>query len=87
MRQPKGVEILDTITAKALGSKKYKEELLADPVKVLRAEGLKIPRGVTVEILENTADTIYLVLPRQTAKLIDLGEVNITIVADHTGGT
>jgi Nitrile hydratase, alpha chain len=87
MRQPKGVEILDAVTAKALGSKKYKEALLANPVKVLRAEGLRIPRGVHVEILENTADTIYLVLPSQIVRTIDMGEVNITVIACHTGGT
>lgn len=87
MRQPKGVEILDVVTAKALGSKSYKQELLANPAKVLRAEGLRIPRGVKVEILENTEDTIFLVLPTQMVKTIDMGEVNITVIACHTGGT
>lgn len=87
MRQPRGVEILDAVTAKALDSNKYKQQLLADPAAVLTAEGLTIPEGVRVVILENTADTIYLVLPSQVVKTIDLAAVDITIVAHHTGGT
>lgn len=86
MRQPKGVEILDSVTAKALTSKAYKRKLLADPVTVLKDAGLKIPRGVTIVIHENQADTIHLVLPSQRADTINLKEVNITIIADHTGG-
>jgi hypothetical protein len=87
MRQPKGVEILDAVTAKALDSEKYKLALLADPVKVLRAEGLTIPDGVDVVIHQNTAKTIHLVLPSRVLKRVDLGEVNITVIACHTGGT
>jgi hypothetical protein len=87
MRDPLGVEILDVVTAKALGSNNYKKQLLADPVKVLKAEGLKIPRGVTVEILQNTEKKVYFVLPSQLPTTIDLGEVNILMVARHTGGT
>jgi hypothetical protein len=87
MRDPLGVEILDVVTAKALGSTNYKKQLLADPVKVLKAEGLKIPRGVTVEILQNTEKKVHFVLPSQMPTTIDLGEVNILMVARHTGGT
>jgi hypothetical protein len=87
MRQPRGVEILDAVTAKALDDPQYKEELLDNPVEVLRREGLTIPDGVDVVICENTPTTIYLVLPSQAVKTIDLGEVNIMIVAHHTGGT
>ena len=87
MRQPRGVEILDAVTAKALESEDYKQRLLADPVKVLTDEGLTIPEGVDVVIHQSTADTIHLVLPSQIAETIDLREVDITIVAHHTGGT
>lgn len=87
MRQPRGVEILDAVTAKALDNPQYKKELLDNPVEVLRREGLTIPEGVDVVICENTANTIYLVLPSQVVKTIDLGEVNLRIVAHHTGGT
>lgn len=87
MRQPKGVEILDAVTAKALGNEVYKEALRADPRTVLTAEGLTIPPGVEVEILENTAKKIYLVLPSHSIDTIGFGEVDITVIACHTGGT
>jgi hypothetical protein len=87
MRQPRGVEILDAVTAKALESEEYKQQLLADPVKVLTDEGLTIPEGVNVVIHPNTTDTIHLVLPSQIAETIDLSEVDITFIAHHTGGT
>jgi Nitrile hydratase, alpha chain len=87
MRQPRGVEILDAVTAKALENEEYKRQLLADPVKVLRNEGLTIPDGVNVVIHENTADTIHLVLPSQPAKAIDLDQTDLTMIAHHTGGT
>lgn len=87
MRQPRGVEILDAVTAKALASDKYRRQLLADPVKVLTDEGLTIPKGVDVVIHENTARTIHLVLPSRSMKRIDLDAVNITVIACHTGGT
>jgi hypothetical protein len=86
MRQPRGVEILDSVTAKALDSEDYKRRLLDDPVKVLADEGLTIPEDVTVVIHENTGDTIHLVLPSQLVETITLGEVDLTIVANHTGG-
>jgi hypothetical protein len=87
MRQPKGVDILDAVTAKALGSREYKQKLLDDPVKVLRDAGLTIPNGVDVVIHQNTAKTIHLVLPSRIINRINLGEVNITVIACHTGGT
>lgn len=87
MRQPKGVEILDAVTAEALASDKYKRQLLEDPVKVLTDAGLKIPEDVDVVIHENTAHTIHLVLPTRIAESIDLDDVSITVIACHTGGT
>jgi hypothetical protein len=87
MRQPKGIEILDAVTAKALASPTYKRKLRADPVEVLRDEGLTIPPRVRVIIHQNTAKTIHLVLPSQPVETIDFGEVDITVIACHTGGT
>jgi hypothetical protein len=86
MRQPRGVEILDAVTAKALGSDEYKKQLLDNPAKVLEAEGLEIPDGINIVIHENTEETIHLVLPSKQVDEIDLEEVDITIIAFHTGG-
>lgn len=86
MRQPRGVEILDAVTARALEDPAYKEQLLDNPAEVLSEAGLSIPEGVEIVVHENTADTIHLVLPSQAPTTIDLREVDITIIAFHTGG-
>jgi hypothetical protein len=87
MRQPKGVEILDAVTARALSDKRFRNRLLKNPKAVLRKEGLEIPDDVEIVVHENTDDTIHLVLPSGPAQTIDLEEVDITIIAFHTGGT
>jgi hypothetical protein len=86
MRQPKGVEILDAVTAKALDDSDYRQRLIDDPVPVLKQEGLEIGKGIKVVIHENTGDTIHLVLPSQLPASIDIEEIDITIIAHHTGG-
>jgi hypothetical protein len=86
MTEPRGVEILDAVTAKALDDPRYKDDLVKHPVDVLRKAGLTIDDGVDVVIHENTADTIHLVLPERILKTIDFGEVNIVMIACRTGG-
>jgi Nitrile hydratase, alpha chain len=44
-----------------------KEKLIADPEGVLEAEGLSVPAGVTVRVLENTDKVVNLVLPLKPA--------------------
>jgi hypothetical protein len=51
------------IVAMAWADEGYKARLLANPVAVLAEEGLEIPAGVAVKILENTGTQIHLVLP------------------------
>jgi len=41
----------------------YREALKADPVKVLKEAGVEVPEGVTYEVVENTPDKFYIVLP------------------------
>lgn len=40
-----------------------KQRLLSDPAAVLAERGIDIPEGVSVNVVEDTADTINLVLP------------------------
>lgn len=41
----------------------YKAKLLGDPHGALDEVGVVVPAGTTVKVVENTADTQYLVLP------------------------
>jgi hypothetical protein len=43
----------------------YKRRLLADPATVLRAEGVNLPKGVRVRVIEDTDKLLHLVLPNE----------------------
>lgn len=51
------------ITAKAWSDPAFKARLLSDPHVALREAGIDIPAGKTVKVVENTSDTVHLVLP------------------------
>jgi hypothetical protein len=49
----------------------FKRRLLADPVNVLRAEGVNLPEGLRVRVIEDTEKLLHLVLPNaQGAKSV-----------------
>ena len=53
----------DHIVAKAWADKKYKKRLLADPVAVLKENGLAVPVGMKIKVVEDTDKLCTLVLP------------------------
>lgn len=53
------------IIAKAWADDDFKRRLLADPVSALRAEGIDVPAGIAISVVENTADRFTFVLPRK----------------------
>lgn len=52
------------IMAKCWADESFKQKLLADANATLKAEGIDIPAGITVNIVENTSQVINYVLPR-----------------------
>lgn len=81
----KGFEILQRIAARALESESYRQELLDDPKRVLANEGLEVPDEVEVEVHENSAERIHLVLPGRIDALeeLDIEEVDVTVFIPH----
>jgi hypothetical protein len=51
------------IIAKAWRDPAFRAELIANPAAALKAEGIEVPDGITVTVLENTDNQFYLVLP------------------------
>jgi nitrile hydratase alpha subunit len=45
----------------------FKRRLVADPRAALQEEGVPLPEGKTVRVVEDTAETMHLVLPRKLA--------------------
>ena len=54
---------LGKIIAKAWRDPAFKAELIANPAAALKAEGIDVPAGMTVTVLENTDELFHLVLP------------------------
>jgi hypothetical protein len=82
-------EINDIIAKYASKDEKYKKALLADPKRILGMQmGQKLPDFLNVKVVEETADTIYLVLPHQAGE--ELSDADLEMVAggkkDEGGG-
>ena len=78
------------IIAKAWRDPAFKAELIANPAAALKAEGIDVPAGMTVTVVENTDKQFHLVLPppRSTDELSedDLETVAGGITRDGKGG-
>jgi hypothetical protein len=55
------------IVAKAWEDEEFKLRLLKDATRALQDEGLAVPEGVTVKVLENTPEVFHLIIPSKPA--------------------
>jgi hypothetical protein len=55
--------VFGKIIAKAWRDPAFKAELIANPAAALKAEGIDVPAGMTVTVVENTDKQLHLVLP------------------------
>jgi hypothetical protein len=56
---------MQKIIVKAWMDDDYKQALLANPTSRLKEEGVEIPEGVEIHIVENTENVHHLVLPHK----------------------
>jgi hypothetical protein len=63
VEQPEFDDVWQQLVARAWSHPAFKAKLLADPAVVLKTNGLTVPAGVTVKVLENTDAVLNLVLP------------------------
>ncbi|GAB1392788.1 hypothetical protein MASR1M60_09510 [Rhodocyclaceae bacterium] len=59
------------LIAKCWADEAFKQKLLADSSGTLAAQGIAVPQGVTVRVVENTAQEITLVIPARPTELSD----------------
>lgn len=59
------------VVAQAWSDDSYKQRLLADPVGVMAEQGLTPPTGKQLRIVEDTADTVHVVLRAKPDELSD----------------
>jgi nitrile hydratase len=51
------------IVAKSWADEDYKQRLLSDASAVLKEEGIGVPEGLNIKVLEDTSKKVHLVLP------------------------
>ena len=69
------------IVAKAWADAAFMRRLLADPAAVLKEHGIRMPAGVQVKVVEDTAQVRHLTLPVRPA-----GELRDEQLAAMAGG-
>lgn len=69
---------------KAWANKSYKDRLKENPVAVLAEEGMKLPPGTKVVVLEDTENTVHVVIPAHPTT--GEGEVSLEELATAYGG-
>jgi hypothetical protein len=75
-------EISAGIARRAWRDEAFHKAVLADPAKVYEEHfGQPLPPGVTVKVLEDTANTVHFVLPAKPAKVGELSDDELEQVA------
>lgn len=79
----------EQIIAKCWADESFKQQLMADPAGTLKAEGIEVPAGVRVQVVENTPQVFNLVIPARPTDLSDevLGPVVGGATAPGSGGS
>lgn len=71
MNQEQQVNKMNQLIARCWADESFKQQLLTDPAAVLKAEGVDVPVGMNVRVVENTQQLFHLVLPPRPAELSD----------------
>jgi len=76
------------IISKCLADAAFKQQFIADPVAAIKAEGLTLPDGVKVNVVENTATEITFVIPAPLSDVSDealAGVAGGAFIQNHFG--
>lgn len=75
-------EIQDLLSKFATDNPKYRAALMSDPKSILEKQfNTTLPAGVTVKAVQETADTIYVVVPYVPAQGAELSDNALEMVA------
>ena len=72
MDQEQQSKKMSQIVAKCWADDSFKQQLLAEPLATLKAEGIELPDGLAVKVLDNTANVFHLVIPAKPTELSDI---------------
>ena len=75
-------EMQDLLMKFSLESPKYREALLNDPRGIVEKQfALEVPEHINVKVVEETADTIYVVVPHAVEQGAELSDADLEAVA------
>lgn len=79
-------EIMDHLAKFSAESAEYRKKLLENPRDIVsRQFAMEIPEGVTVKVVEDTPETVHIVLPYTVAEGAELSDADLEAVAGgHT---
>ncbi len=79
-------EVNDLIAGFATKNPDYKRALLANPKKVVAMQlGQELPESLNIKVIEDTADTIHIVLPYVPQEGAELSDADLEMVAGGKG--
>ena len=71
------------IVAKSWADEDYKKRLLSMPMEILKKEGMELPSGLEVRVVENTDNVYYLVLPEKPSESEISAEEGDSLIAAY----
>ena len=75
-------EFENNLIVKALKDESFKDELITNPRAVYERElGKSIPESISIEVIEETPDKVYLVLPSKPEVTEELSDAALEAVA------
>jgi hypothetical protein len=69
------------VVAQSWSDKEFKQRLVDDPHAALAEHGIDVPSGMNINVVENTSDTVHIVLPAEPD-----GEISEDDLANVSGG-
>jgi Nitrile hydratase, alpha chain len=78
MNQEEQGRKMSQLLARCWADEGFKQKVLADPATTLTSEGVELPPGLSIKVVENTDKVFHLVIP---AKPTDLSDEDLEMVA------
>jgi Nitrile hydratase, alpha chain len=71
MNQEEQGKKMSQLLAKCWADEGFKQKVLADPAATLTSEGVELPAGLSIKVVENTDKVFHLVIPARPTELSD----------------